>query len=199
MENVLFFDLETTGLDCNKHSIIEIAAEFHVNGKKVSSFCDTLYNEKSNIDLGALKVNKYALSTLQSFKNEKESLYNFCDWLVGLNNLSKEKTLVCGHNPSFDVNFIKSSLNKYGIEGWDSVASYRLIDTCDRARMLINAGIIDMSNLGNSGASLSNIAKSLGILVEEYKLHKAHYDVELTSKVYYKMEDLLKSLKNKVK
>lgn len=193
--NILFFDLETTGLDPEQNSIIEVSAEYYVDGERVSGHSGRFHDPNSLTDLQALRVNGHTLADLRGYKNEEEGIRTFADWLVGLSKFGNGKTFVCGHNPGFDVSFIKSKFKKYRLAGWDSVASYRLIDTCDRARMLIDSGIIDLEGLGARGASLSNIAKALGIEVEEDKLHTSDYDTKLTVKVYFKMTELLSTVK----
>jgi len=193
--NILFLDVETTGTDENKHSILEIAAEFHKDGEKISQFSTKFADTNSVLSLEALKVNKTSLSEIKERKSEKEGVHSFCDWLINLDT-SGGKTYICAHNAHFDKKFIDALFRKYNIENFEKVVSYRIIDTNDRARMLVNAGAIDLESIGAKGTSLTNIAKALGIVIDETKLHTAEYDTEICSKVYYKQMELLEGLVN---
>ena len=190
--NILFIDTETTGLIPGKHSIIEIACRHYKNGQLQSRFAQKFISNEAILDMGALKVNKSTTASLMEIgKNcpEHKAVFLFMDYLLSLDNKDLH---VCGHNVHFDVNHIKALLNKYSIEGWDQVVSYRQLDTCDRARMLIEAGIINQE-MGARGAGLKTIAAALGVKVEDDKLHGAEYDVELCAQVYYKMIEVLQN------
>ena len=191
--NILFLDCETTGLDENKHSIIEIACEHHINGQMVSAYNQRFINRSPILALDALKVNKTNIAALLDIGKacpEERAVFEFVDYLLSLNNKDLH---VCGHNVNFDVRFIKALLTKYNIEGWESAVSYRQIDTCDRAKMLIETGIIPLEAIGAKGSGLTNIAKALKLEVEEIKLHTAVYDTNLCSRVFYKMNEVLRN------
>jgi len=191
--NILFIDCETTGLDADKHSIIEIACEHHKDGQLVSAYNRKFINRAPILALDALKVNKTNIKQLLDIGKECEedkAVFEFVDYLLSLDNKDLH---VCGHNVHFDVGFIKALLKKYSIEGWDKAVSYRHIDTCDRAKMLIETGIIPLDAIGHRGAGLTNIAKALGVEVDETKTHGAAYDTALCARVFYKMNEVLRN------
>ena len=191
--NILFLDCETTGLDADKHSIIEIACEHHKDGQLVSAYNRKFITDTPILALDALKVNKQNISKLlETGKecSETKAVYEFVDYLLSLDNKDLH---ICGHNVHFDVGFIKSLLKRYSIEGWDKAVGYRHIDTCDRAKMLIETGIIPLSEIGVKGAGLTNIAKALKVPVDETKTHGAAYDTALCAAVYYKMNEALRN------
>lgn len=190
--NILFIDTETTGLDASKHSIIEIACAHYKDGKLQSTFQRKFITNTPILDMGALRVNRQTTASLLEIGKkctEHQGAFDLMDYLLTLDNKDLH---VCGHNVHFDVGFIKSLLSKYGIEGWDQAVSYRQLDTCDRARMLIESGIITQE-MGGRGAGLKTIAQGLGVTVDETKLHGAMYDVELCAAVYYKMIEILRN------
>jgi len=188
--NILFIDTETSGLDPKKNCIVEIAAELHVNGQRKTFFTESCYDRDSEVDLGALKVNGKRLAGLNSNKSEEEALRHFCDFLAGLD---VKEIVLCGHNVHFDVDFIKTRLAKYKLSGWDGAVSYRHLDTCVLSRFIIASGLLPLE-LGSRGSSLSSFAKMLSIDTSDIKLHSAHGDVILCSRVYYKLVDTFKML-----
>lgn len=191
--NILFLDVETTGLDPNKHSIIQIAAEYHVNGKLVTAFNKKFCTKDSTtIDLGALRVNNNNLSTIKKLRSqttedpEQMAVTDFVNFILSLNN--KEQIIIAGENVNFDINFINALFNKYNIEGFEAVFSHRVIDTATIALFLKDVGLLKIDKLG-----LSNVAKALGLTTDSSKLHDAEYDVQLTAQVYYAMAVLAMS------
>lgn len=190
-DKLLFFDLETTGTDNNKHMVTQIAAEWWVDGKKEDEFyvkLAALPSADTAISLEALKVTNQGLKdTLTEGVPEGEGLIQFVDWLLKLD--TKNSTL-CGHNVHFDLGFIKNLLAKYRLEKWEQIISYRMEDTCALARTLQRAGILPEGSI-----ALGKLAESLGIFPsKEESLHNAKTDVKITRKVYFKLLNTLKKL-----
>lgn len=188
--NLLVIDTETTGLDSELNSILSICANLYDSDRKlISSYYAECTSEDTKIDLAALKVNRYSLAKISSFKSEKEIMYNFCDWLLSLP--AKQEVVLCGHNVHFDIGFIKNRLRKYNISGFDQAVSHRVIDTASIGRFLSLSG-----HLQDQKVSLQNLAITLEVEYDKLKHHQADYDVELTAKVLFKMIDKLKVSNN---
>lgn len=186
--NLLVFDLETTGLDSDEHGIVSVAAKLYNKDRQVvNSFNKNCFNEMAHINLQALLVNRFTISKLREFKSEKQVLEDFCDWLLSLPR--DTEIVIGGHNCHFDIDFIKTKLKLYGIDGFDQVASYRVIDSASWGRLLAMSKIIPE----NSKISLSSLAQILNIPYDSKKHHTAEYDVELTAKVIFSIVDLLES------
>lgn len=187
--NILFLDLETTGLDENKHAVIEIACRLDVDGKKISSHNTKFYNPQTNTDMAALKVNKARLAKLMSHKQEVAEVASFVDWVLDASDKVKGPIMLCGHNVPFDIKFLTALLAKYGVHGFDLVAGGKdLLDTRIIAQGLILAGKLKVEGKFN----LENLAKALGIDTSGMELHTASVDVELTAQVLYKLIKLMK-------
>jgi len=206
--NILFFDLETTGLDPKRHGIVEVAAQLYSNGELVDTFfqaidLEDLVTRGRKVDMSAMKVNGI------TFYNQKERcvqrninfvgkedvvLRNFADWLVGATLKVEGKTYVAGQNIGFDIGFIKQAFANHDIEGWDSAVSYRTIDTSGISRFLIDAGAIRVSDNVQAGSGLAKIALSLGIEIRDRTLHTALEDVKLTAEVYFAMKKKMEQL-----
>ena len=126
--NILYIDTETTGVDPDNSSIIEIAATYEVDGKIQDEFWSKLA-PKSNgvINLEALRVNKHSVTSATSLPNREANTIRFVDWILGLK--AEGPLYICGHNVNFDITLIKKALKEINIIGWDSAVSYRIIDT----------------------------------------------------------------------
>lgn len=188
--NILFIDVETTGLDANKHTMIELAARLDSDGKTIDKFHAKFFNSKNvHIDLGALKVNKVALKELMVAKPEIEEIARLVDWLLELTTKVKGQIYVSGQNVQFDVNFLKNTLAKYNVEGLDQIIGYKYIDTFSLAMGLINAGKLITEN---NKLNLENIAKSLNIDLTNKQLHTAEADVDIAAEVFYGLVKLIR-------
>ena len=190
-DRILFVDLECTGLDSSKHMITQIAAEYHINGKKYDEFYVEIKatpQPGTAISLEALKVTRQTLQqTLKEGKEEAEAIILFVDWLL---DLDTKRMYICGHNVHFDIGFLKSVLKKYNLEGWDKIVSHRMEDTCSLARTMQKAGLIPQGTV-----SLGVLANDLGISPPKGEhLHNAATDVKVTARVYYKLLKLLQRL-----
>lgn len=186
---ILFLDLETTGLDPLTNSIVQIAAEYHIDGKKQDQFFVEIkppISQDRLISLDALKVTKLNLNKIfNSGKDEGPALISFVDWVLSLD---ANKLSICGHNVHFDIAFMKNLFRRYNLNGWDNIISHRIEDTCSLARSLQKAGI-----LPNSSVSLGSLAELLNITIPENEtLHNAKTDVRVTSEIYYKLINKLK-------
>src|SRR5690348_16006460 len=105
--NILFLDTETTGQDENKHQLVQIAAEYHVDGKCVAKFNKRfapLKLQNTVVNLQALKYNGLGLKQLSSLGDPGLGVVEFGDFLLGLK--SEKPIIVCGHNVDFDIRFI---------------------------------------------------------------------------------------------
>lgn len=167
--DLVFIDLETSGLDPDKHEILEIAAcrqandfskpECWVERKTFPIHIDTA-EEK------ALEINGYRDDIWREkavpLKSALEDFVMLCDG---------EVTLIA-HNPCFDWGFIRPALNKYNLR---PTMDYHLIDSASMMWPFVMSGMLesvklekccDFWNVSNHGA------------------HGARRDVERTMEVY---------------
>lgn len=183
--HLLGLDLETTGLDKNSTSVTQIAL-VHYNGEqRLSDF--NMYvrpQEHLNFELGALKVTNKTFADYSKHQDREEAAKLLVHYLVRqvFPSAGNKEIKIVGHNVAFDVVRLRDFLASYNITGWDSVFSYRLIDTATIGQFLRDTGVIKLDKM-----SLGNLAKALGIEVEDNKLHDALVDVDLTFKCYFEM------------
>lgn len=188
----LFLDTETTGINPDINGLVEIAAEYHVDGKKVSQWNSKMFAKQQSpiVNLQALKVNKHSIKGLHSLPDEAVALAEFCEWVLGLDT---KDLIIVGHNIQFDINFIKAALKKYGVEGFELISSTKTIDTVGLARVLMYAGKLDLGAVTSvHGANVGNLARALGVDLSNRTLHTATDDIAVTAEIYYKMVALIK-------
>lgn len=179
----LFFDVETTGTDYRKHSIIQLAGMIEKDGKVVEEFNFLVKpHEKAQIDEAAMAVNKKTVEEIMQYPEMKEAhlrllkiLGKYVDkyeksdkmWLVGFNNRAFDDTFL---RMFFELNGDRFFNSWFWSDSLDvlSLASQYLLDR--RAQM--------------PSFKLKRVAKELGIPVYEDELHDALYDVRLTRQIY---------------
>ena len=119
---MLVLDIEASGTEYAKHSIVSIGAvDFSNPDKRFYEECRIW--EGAHIMEGALEVNGFteAEITDPSKKTEEEIVTSFLKWTEDL----ADRTLV-GQNPSFDRDFLKAAAERAGLD-WQ--LAYRTIDT----------------------------------------------------------------------
>ena len=222
MSHILFIDTETTGLDPRRNGIISLCAKLYKDGEFVESYDtgephhpnDFIFQtqwyrfnknfEEYQIDLSAMRVNKLAL-TAEGLKYQlfhqgrcgqeeicpQDLLQNECDFVKNLANFLVEMTKVPnlhigGMNVQFDLKFIAALFDKYKLNA-NGVIPTRVVDTQIIAAFLQNAGVIKVPNLKSE--TLYECFQ-----IEMDGIHSAVADVELTAKLYFKMEQKIKEI-----
>lgn len=118
---MLIVDVETTGIDSQKHSIASVGAlDFRDPQRHFYEECRIW--EGAEVTAQALKINGFSAEELHSPEKKalEEIVKEFLAWSVSV----KGKT-IAGENPSFDLDFLRASAMRYGIS-WPF--GYRTID-----------------------------------------------------------------------
>jgi len=186
----LFIDTETTGLDPNRHGLVQVAMlvleedeEDNRELARLNIFFKS--DEWRDIDLKALQINRIQVRDYLSksphddrdFDNQ-EAITLISDFLTKYIN---RDTLVIGHNINFDLEFIESALDKFRIKIDKLITSNQLIDTLSIANFLHDSGVIDLSD----GKSLDKLEAALGLTSPESSpFHDAMEDVVRLKRVY---------------
>lgn len=161
MEYVVF-DLETTGLDTENDSIIEIGAIKVRDGEVVEEF-NELINPGFSIPLEITRINGIDNSLVRDADYPPNVLNRF-------HNFIKDVDFVLGHNAKrFDYPFIVSSFRRHGIK-FDGVMCK---DTVWMARAKLRR---------LRGYSLKALCEQFGIINQQ--AHRALSDVYATYEVY---------------
>ena len=179
----VFYDLETTGVDVRKHSIHQIAGLIEVNNEVVEKFnIFSRPHPKALIDEGALKACRKTQEELLSYpdmehahKEFKAILGKYIDpfdtkqkaWAVGFN------------NRYFDDVFLRAWFKQNGDE---FIGSWFWVDTLDT--LVLASQYLIHRRAAMPSFKQHRVARELGIVVDEDRLHDASYDVELTRGIY---------------
>lgn len=185
--DILFFDVETCGIS-TKSSTIEIGAIYYKDGVEQNRFqgvCGPI--EGSEINIGALAVNRAKLRSMDHRGSPETMVHNFVDFLLELPIERRKGLILAGHNVKFDIDHVDSMMRQFNVVDFTEFTSHRVIDTAAIAQFLIDAGVI-----GASRAGLGIVAQSLEVDYDPNQHHGALYDAELSAKVYFKMLDLVK-------
>ncbi len=108
---MIVLDVETTGLDPGRHSIIEVGAfDFDCPGNYFNERCSIW--DGAEIDFKALDINGLTLNEIQdeTIFTQKELISRFMIWTDQI----VDKT-IAGQNVEFDINFINESSRRCGL------------------------------------------------------------------------------------
>ena len=155
-----FIDVETTGLDSDYHEIIEIC----IVTPKYSYHKKIRPNHPERMDAKALAVNGYRPSEWRHAIDSSIAAGEISELL--------KDHLIIGHNPRFDMAFIKELCWR---ENVSLCMDPRAIDTTTIAYLYLVP-------LGLHSLSLDAIRKFLGWNVHNY--HDAYHDVIDTKRLY---------------
>jgi DNA polymerase-3 subunit epsilon len=180
---LFFFDLETTGINPGKHGIHQISGEIVIDGITKESFDFKVRpNEKALIDDEALKVGNVTRDQILAYPAMIEVYVKLTKMLAKyVDKYSKtDKFYLVGYNnASFDNQFLRGFFlqngdNYFGSWFWSNsldvmvLASQHLLDRREQ-----------MENF-----KLCTVAKELGLIIDDSKLHDATYDISLTRAIY---------------
>ena len=161
-----FLDIETTGLDCNKHEIIDITI-ISIYPDGVSKVFNSLIHPAhiETADPKALEINGYTPLGWSGAMDMDTAAKQIATILVS--------GYVVGYNPSFDWGFIEAMYNTYQIPLPKRI---RLIDVM----VLVYEHLVP---LGLTSLSLNNTRKFLGW--STVNCHTSLQDTRDTMKLYF--------------
>ena len=191
---ILFFDLETTGLDAKRHSIIEIACIAEKDGQTLGDFKTKMRpHPGAEIDDAALKINKTTRLELADIERMESGMaamafQKFLMQIVDRYNKS-DKLFLAGYNSaSFDSPFLRAWLERNGERYFGALFHWPSHDIAVIAQLALAN---EWGTLPNH--KLATVAARFGISVSTDALHGAAYDVELAKGIYYASMKLLKT------
>lgn len=125
LKNATFvvFDLETTGLSCERDTIIEIAATKCTYTGEIDSY-ETFVNPKRHIPEKITDITSITDDMVKDAPTVDVVLKEFLDFAKG--------SILVAHNAKFDVNMIYAHMDRLGYEK----ADYPVIDTLNAFRIL---------------------------------------------------------------
>lgn len=163
MNKFFAIDIETTGLDKNKDSIIEIGAVMFELGKPVKVF-NSLINPMKEIPEEATQIHHINNDMVKDAPSEKEVLEHL---IVFLNDVIKKQTFLCAHNADFDISFLEAAFRRNNID-----IDLYYVDTLAIAKENIK---------GLSNYKLNTLANLFNIINKEE--HRASSDAEVCGNI----------------
>jgi len=166
---IIAFDLETTGLDDNKHEIIEIGGvKFSVKENKGQIVPDKIEEFQSLIKASkpneAVKVNHITdemLASAPSITEVLKKFKTFCD----------DANCLVAHNAPFDTKFLSTAYGKHSV----SAPTIPILDSIKIARNTIQ---LPDYKLGNITKALES-RKEISFRTKDDSMHRAVYDCEM--------------------
>lgn len=179
----VFYDLETTGTDWRKHSIHQIAGCVEVDDVVVEWFdIKTRPHPKARIEPEALNVCHVTLDQVQSYQPMEDAYKQLIDMLSKYIDKfdNKDKAYLVGfNNRGFDDFFLRKWFEHNGDQFIGSLFWNNTLDVLVLATEYLIGRRVDMPSF-----KLKRVAKTVGLYVDEERLHDALYDIELTRSVY---------------
>lgn len=181
MRKLLWLDVESCGLDCTLHSIIQIAGVIDIDGEEKLRFN---YNCKPHpdfeIDDDALRVNKISRKVMAGYP-EIRDIYNQLkqDFRAFVDPFNREdKFIIAGQNIKFDLDMLSHFFVRQGDPYLGS-----FIDFKNRIELMdITRGLQAMGFLRSDNIRLETMCKEFGIKINA---HNALSDILATRELYY--------------
>ena len=179
----IFYDTETTGDNPNKHSLHQVAGLVEVNDEVVERFdIRSRPHPKAILDPTALSVCQVTPEELMAYPSMEEAQKEFCKLVgkyVDRYDRRQKAYLVGYNNREFDDRFLRMWFNLCGDAFF---GSWFWSDTRDA--MVLASEYLESRRTSMSNFQLATVARTLGIVVDDTKLHDANYDSELTREIY---------------
>jgi DNA polymerase III epsilon subunit-like protein len=188
MSSILFFDFETGGIDHKRNPILQAAWILELNGEVIAEKCfDVKPGNDDEFNLGALAVNNF---TIERMQKGKELSYVLCAMVQDLKSAVKgsDKTILCGHNVHFDINFLVVAADKTRENIRNYVDLSNSLCTCAIARFLSYRKLIHVRN-----HKLVTLAEHFQIPINA---HDALGDVKATREVFYRLNGYMRREEN---
>ncbi|MDR2593282.1 MAG: 3'-5' exonuclease [Fibromonadaceae bacterium] len=166
---IIAFDLETTGLDDNKHEIIEIGGvKFSVKESrgrivpdKIEEFQSFIKASKSNEAVNVNHITDDMLVSAPSISEVLQKFKTFCD----------DANCLVAHNAPFDTKFLSTAYGKHSIPA----PQLPILDSIKIARNTIQLPDYKLGNITKALESRSEI----NFKIKDESMHRAVYDCEM--------------------
>lgn len=177
LNNILWLDTETTGVDPNKNFLFQLSYINTLNNKIIFDndlYMRPQYIEKFKIDQNALNKNKKTLEEIQSYKLENDQLKIFLNDLTSSGN----KFYLAGYNVKFDIEFLKAVFARHNY----TITNYFNYLYLDVLQLVINLKLAGKINPEN--CKLGTILQYFNLVKDIDSLHNAKQDIICTKLLY---------------
>jgi DNA polymerase III epsilon subunit-like protein len=179
---MIVLDIEATGTDANKHSILSIGAVDFDHPEQI-------FNEEcriwdgAHVDPSALKYNGYTEEQIrdETKQTDEQIVKKFLDWVN-----EREERTIAGQNPMFDLGYIRAAALRYGI---NLTLAHRSIDQHSIVYAhMIKRGLTPPVDHHHSAINSDFIMEYVGIPAEpkpHIAINGATWEAEALSRLLY--------------
>lgn len=168
-DEIIIFDVETTGLGFTKDRLTSIAAVKLKNLQNVDTF-ETMVNPQMHIPEKITELTGITDESVANAPTEDEALRKFMEFCG-------DNPVLVAHNANFDTTMINEVCKRHNIE-----FKYNWLDTLIMAQAML-------PEMGRH--KLNNVAKALKL--GSFEHHRADEDALILSKIYVELVNRLKS------
>lgn len=184
---LFFYDLETTGTNPARNGIHQMSGMIVIDGEIKETFDIKVQpNPKATIEQDALDVAGVTRETVLSYKPMTEvyrdDLIPMLDRYIDRYDKNDKFFLVGYNNAHFDNDFLRGFFLQNGDKFFGSYFWANCFDCMVLATPFLAEKRAKMENFKQG-----TVAKSLGIEVEDDKLHDALYDISICKAIYDKV------------
>jgi len=179
---LLFIDVETTGVMHWRNGIHQISGIVEIDGEVKEEFDFRVRpNPKCTIEAQALTVGNVTESQILEYPPMEKVYKELSDILSKYVDKFKktDKFFFVAYNAHFDNAFVRAFFKQNGDDYFGSWFWSNSIDVMVLASDKLKDKRAEMVNF-----KLMTVAKSLGIDIDESKLHDSMYDIQLTRDIY---------------
>jgi len=195
-KNLVWVDLETTGLKPKHHGIVEIAMLFEQGGIIVEEWSSKVncgeYNRDVAVDPKALEINGNKLEDISTyptpFEVHKEIKAKLAKYY------GSEKVSIAGYNvSSFDKLFLEDFYTSNDEKYWYYL-NHKPIDVFEMVKGLQYMGVMDHTY----NQKLVTVVEAFGLASKaeiDVNAHNALWDIQVTRKLWLLLDNALKDIR----
>lgn len=183
---LFFFDLETTGTMVHRHGIHQISGKIMIDGEQKEAFNFHVQpNPQAQIDSKALEVGGVTEEQIKAYPPMREiydKIIQILSRYVDKYN-RKDKFYLVGYNiAAFDNAFFRA----FFVQNGDNYFGSWFWPNCLDVYVLATPHLVNMRS-EMKDFKQGTVAKTLGIEVDDSKLHDAEYDINICHAIYDKV------------
>lgn len=191
MTKLIYIDVETTGLNANKHAIIQLAYIIEINGKVKARGSYRInpktYNKAREVDARALEVNGIAMEQLASYQDQSQAFISFLSVLEQYISLEEQLTFVA-YNSQFDIKFVEAWFIDNGRRNdYGRYFTYKDLDVFALVKYLVYCGHFPEVK----SHTLGNMCRAIDLAFDG---HDAVADIEATRDLHLHLVEYIKDV-----
>jgi len=187
------FDVETTGLDPQRHTITQLGYIRKDETRSVQTLLNIRPLDDTDINMRALAVQGKSLDQiliegLEPAKAYQRLLLELGEWVDKFN--KQDKFIVVGYNVRFDLEFLRAWFLKVDPLSGKFFGSWfhtLAIDIYSVAAIYLGYKFLSMPS-----GKLIDVAKAFGVKVDEKSTHNALYDAIIVEEIFNTLKEGIK-------